>query len=545
MKTIEIKKGEGWVRYNTSKPLLSGEYVFARPQGEEKNLWPFIAAQNKNGKFYWLLKLEDWVLRKKFGLINVYKLEKGDLEKFDLIRLMELAKNKIFRPWQTKILEEIQESLTIKKEAYRKVILAPLGAGKTFLAIQLSQVAETLLIAPKSIHGVVKKLAQETRVECPDLVTYESAYKKLDKKDYQIVILDEILAIKNPQAQRSQRIQERTSKKCLILGFTGTPIAAKGMPDLRFIRVLGSGVPLEEKYWMHQFGINPHHEDIPGKKANDEEGFSPRPLAVDGWRTEEIVDFCKPFLVVLGKEDVETPRVDLVFKKEFLRQPALFNSILKGLTTAKGQMKALVQARTLTSGFFYRDDLTTCIINEKEDSPKIEKLKEIIEANPGESFVIISNWQAEQELLKAQLVQYNPAMITTRTNRIEEYNRFVEGKTDVIIISASQTEGMNLQRARFLIFLSNSFSPVKRAQAIGRIFRPGQERDCVVIDILCENTLDEIQLDALEGHIHESENYLERASNQLDEKSVQLEVEQAFHRMCEVEIAKKASRFGF
>lgn len=534
MKTIEITKDMGWTWYKSNKPLPTGSYLFARPQGNEKNLWPFVPAQNPSGHFYWLLSLEDWVIRKKYGGINKYKLEKTDLEGFDLGKLDELVRDKTLRPWQTSILQEIQQDLVSNKEAYRKVILAPLGAGKTYMAIKLSQVAKTLLIAPKSVHGVVKKLAQEMGVQCPDLVSYESAYKKLDKKEYPIVVLDEILAIKNPQAQRSQRIQERTSKKCLILGFTGTPIAARGMPDLRFIRVLGSGVPLEEKYWMHQFGINPHYEDIPGRDTSEEEGFSPRPLAVDGWRTQEIVDFCKPFLTVLGKEDVETPKVNLIFKKEHLRKPPLFNSILKGLTSKKGRMKCLIQARTSTSGFFYRDDSTTCILNDKEDAPKIEKLKEIIEENPKDAFVVVSNWKAEQKMLKEQLAQYNPSMITTDADRTGEYNRFVEGETRIIIISASQTEGMNLQRARFLIFLSNSFSPVKRAQAIGRIFRPGQKRDCIIIDILCQDTLDEVQLDALKEHIHESENYLERASNQVSEKSVQLKVEGAFHRMCEI-----------
>lgn len=52
-------------------------------------------------------------------------------------------------------------------------------------------------------------------------------------------------------------------------------------------------------------------------------------------------------------------------------------------------------------------------------------------------------------------------------------------------------ESINLSPARHVVFLDRSWSPKDNAQGIGRIRRPGQTRQPVVIHINAKNTTDQ------------------------------------------------------
>jgi SNF2 family DNA or RNA helicase len=52
-------------------------------------------------------------------------------------------------------------------------------------------------------------------------------------------------------------------------------------------------------------------------------------------------------------------------------------------------------------------------------------------------------------------------------------------------------ESINLSPARHVVFLDRSYSPKDNAQGIGRIRRPGQKRQPVVIHINAKNTTDQ------------------------------------------------------
>jgi SNF2 family DNA or RNA helicase len=80
---------------------------------------------------------------------------------------------------------------------------------------------------------------------------------------------------------------------------------------------------------------------------------------------------------------------------------------------------------------------------------------------------------------------------------------------------------MNLQeRARVVMFTSNSLKPTNREQAIGRVYRPGQKRGVVVVDVVAEGTLDEVALKLLDNHRDKSEAYIEAALRREFEKQM-------------------------
>lgn len=54
------------------------------------------------------------------------------------------------------------------------------------------------------------------------------------------------------------------------------------------------------------------------------------------------------------------------------------------------------------------------------------------------------------------------------------------------------SESINLTSARHIIFLDRSWSPKDNSQGIGRVRRPGQEGQPIVINIEAEDTTDQL-----------------------------------------------------
>lgn len=151
-----------------------------------------------------------------------------------------------------------------------------------------------------------------------------------------------------------------------------------------------------------------------------------------------------------------------------------------------------------------------------EPSSKIDALMEIIEElrwdeDVKEPLVVFSNFKDPLELLKARLDKNNAAVVEMglpieqygmpyihmeqKDNDIERYHKwhtlFPQLKHRVFMSTLQLGgESINLSPARHLVFLDRSWSPKDNTQGIGRIRRPGQEGQPVVININARNTVD-------------------------------------------------------
>lgn len=507
MKSIEISPEDGVCKYK-SKSAITGEYwVYGgKPTPEFKQQCPVIAGNWPGGGFRWLIPVEDWISRKFFGEEVEYQLEEplntgcawGILEMF----------SEILRDWQKRIIIEALETLD-SGFVYRKGLIAGLGGGKTLVALILGQMhpKEFLYIAPRHLWSTIREEATKWDIDAPALVTPESA-KKIQKSPT-IAIVDECLSLKNPDAQRSQGVTKILSETPVVISMTGTPMAAERCKDLRWLRVLGSVVPQEIKQWYYNWGINPHPMDarkLGSRIKLTEKGEPLLPIEVDGWKKEEISEFLAPHLSIVDISDILAEIPEATYQKNFIPAPHPYRAILRGLLTIKSSSKRLTQARTASSGFVYSD--TGVVIWLEKEPGKVKWVKKFLEDNPEEPVVIFSHWRAEIEKLIEVLQDYNPAVVHD-VKSSEEITRFTSGGTNLMICSASITEGMNLQRSRIGIFCSNSTSPYKRVQAEGRLYRQGQTRGVVFYDLVCSGTLDERALVLLQEHREESEDYVE------------------------------------
>jgi hypothetical protein len=480
-----------------------------------RNIYPFLACQNgKSDRFCWLLPEKPWILKNLFDQQVVYRLDKS----LPVERLQKKMQEIPFVKWQKKELEEIVLYLQLGY-SFRKGVIAGLGAGKTLYALVLQVLGEQLYICPKHLKSSVIDEAEKWNLPVPIITTPESCHKFGDVK-WTSVILDESLSCKNPETKRFEKVKKIMSDVSIAIAMTGTPLSAKRLPDLRWILTVGDFVPQKEKYWKHRFGVNPHHKDmsklgvhIPAR----DDGSVPMPLEVDSWDTQKCADFCSDYLKIVSIEEIMSEVPQKKNQIVELPRPRFYKQILQGLLTEKSSSKRINQARTTTSGFVY-DDNQNVIWLSKQIPQKIQWLKDLISRESNEPIVVFSAWQGEIERL---IQEFPHAAIVTQSRK--EVKRFTSGEVTLLICSSNITEGMNLQRSRIAIFLSNSTSPVKREQAEGRLYRQGQTRSVVIYDLICKDTLDQKQLDLLQSYRNESEEFISKA--------LQIELEKGMKRL--------------
>lgn len=150
-----------------------------------------------------------------------------------------------------------------------------------------------------------------------------------------------------------------------------------------------------------------------------------------------------------------------------------------------------------------------------EPSSKIDAVMEILEElqwddEKKEPLVVFSNFKDPLELLKARLDKHNEAAydmglddmaykyihLDVGDSDLERYRKWHDEFPKLehrIFMSTLQLggESINLTPARHIVFLDRSWSPKDNAQGIGRVRRPGQKNQPIVIHINARNTTDQ------------------------------------------------------
>jgi SNF2 family DNA or RNA helicase len=138
-----------------------------------------------------------------------------------------------------------------------------------------------------------------------------------------------------------------------------------------------------------------------------------------------------------------------------------------------------------------------------EPSSKLDDLMEIIDElrwdeDNKEPLVVFSNFRDPLELLKVRLDKSGITYIHMEQsdNEAVRYHKWFElfpKKEHQVFMSTLQlgSESINLSPARHVVFLDRSWSPKDNSQGIGRVRRPGQEGQPVVINIEAERTTDQ------------------------------------------------------
>ena len=141
-----------------------------------------------------------------------------------------------------------------------------------------------------------------------------------------------------------------------------------------------------------------------------------------------------------------------------------------------------------------------------EPSSKLDVVMDILKEldEPEQKVVVFSNFRDPIDILKARLEKADIGFVHMQQHHGENERyrlwatEFRKPEKKVFLSTlALGGESINLTCAQYLIFLDRSWSPKDMLQAIGRVYRPGQQGAVEVIHINAKNTTDAYVLSRL------------------------------------------------
>lgn len=214
---------------------------------------------------------------------------------------------------------------------------------------------------------------------------------------------------------------------------------------------------------------------------------------------EQIQEILKVIMLRRLKSDVlDLP--EKIYSVEYVemsaKQQKIYDEVLNGLreqvdliACSKNPLANLIRLRQATGH-------TSTISSSISESAKMDRLRELVKeyVNAGHKCIIFSNWTSMTDILKIELMEYNPAIVTGATkDKISEKDRFMNGPECKIIIGTigALGTGFTLTAADTVFFLDEPFTSANKIQAEDRAHRIGAKRPINIITLITKNSIDE------------------------------------------------------
>ena len=390
------------------------------------------------------------------------------------------------------------------KEAQMGGVLADdMGLGKTVQALCMVD-TNTLVVAPRSVlrnweneakrfrpdltvsiyHGPDRKLDRSADLIITTYALLRGDQERLTKDEWDMVIMDEAQAIKNPQSQVAQASFKLNARFRLTL--TGTPVENR----------------LEE-LWSQMHFVNPGL--LGGRKDFDERYAQPIARA-DAGVASHLRERIRPFVLRRLKSEVAPelpPRTEIVLRCQL--SPAerdVYNTVRVATQTkmvermgsgnVMAALEALLRLRQASchSGLVPGQDA--------EGSSKIDLLVDTLVSiiAEGHKSLVFSQWTGLLDRIEPHLDAANIPFI-----RLDGQTRDRQGMVDIfqgddgppvmlISLKAGGT-GLNLTAADHVFLVDPWWNPAVEDQAADRTHRIGQDKPVLVYRLVAEDTVEE------------------------------------------------------
>lgn len=170
--------------------------------------------------------------------------------------------------------------------------------------------------------------------------------------------------------------------------------------------------------------------------------------------------------------------------------------------TADNVLTQLLRLQQLTGGSLTDDDGKVHLVSEAKAKLFNETLTDVLDA--GDKAVVFARFTADLDVIEAAIKKAKVGYAAIRGstpmgNRGPEVDRFQEDPGCRVFVAQIQTAGLGitLTAASTAIFYGLDFSFANYDQALGRVDRIGQTRKVANIHLICEDTVDEVVLEAL------------------------------------------------
>lgn len=320
---------------------------------------------------------------------------------------------------------------------------------------------------------------------------------------FDMVVIDELSSFKSPQSKRWRSLKRVIKLSKYVVGLTGTP-AGNGYEDLwPEVYLLDGGEALGRtltKFRESYF--------FPGAR---------RGHVVYEWKLkqgakERIDAKLRPFCLSMSKEDwLDLPpliyndvkvRMSKSEREEYDRfsQDKVLPLLEGELSTIDDMDSAVVGGTSavvsnkllqLANGAVYDDQGDVYHLHDR----KLDALEDIVEASQGQPILVFYTYKHDAQRIMARFPE---AKLMGGAEDIEEWNR--KNIPLLLCHPASAGLGLNLQQGgHIMVWFGLPWSLELLQQAEARLYRQGQEESVIVHRLLCEDTLDEKVLTALQA----------------------------------------------
>ena len=365
------------------------------------------------------------------------------------------------------------------------------GKGKTLPAIYAAKercgdTKECLVISQKKIIEKMWKadivplniLPKKTTFINTELMNVnDTVFKDLLKKKWECIIVDECHLLKNPTSVQSKRIHKLCKDVPLVIGLSGTPRCNSDEDLFGIMKALhiGNWGNVTKTAFERDFGLRVLKQ-FGGHSFYKFEGI--RPDLKDYWDSK-----IRKYFLMADYEEGEMPPLYVENSIESgtilpFTRTEIYDKALQGIihlpesSSTFQKAVAIQKAQQAANGFLYLEEGGVYKIPNFVNQ-KIEKIKSIIEQNKGLPMIISYRFTED----KNQLLTALSPMVT------EDLEAFKDGKKDILLLQCQQGVGVNLQRAKAIIYYTMDVSYVNYEQMIHRAWRTGQ-KDPVSIYIL-------------------------------------------------------------
>ena len=428
-------------------------------------------------------------------------------------------------------------ALSFMRKHDRCALFLDMGLGKTVVTLtrivelQLQRkIHKTLVIAPKRVaedtwrrevrkwdhtrhlrvSTVLGSAAERIRALNADADLYvinrENVTWLVDRLGaewpYDMVVIDELSSFKSTQAKRWRSLKKVIKLSPYVVGLTGTP-AANGYldlwPEMYLIdggEALGKTLTAYKNLYFYPGAHNGHviyewklrsgaqkHIDVKLRKSclsmSKEDWLDLPPIVYNDILVRMDPDERKIY------EKLEREKV-LPLYESAISELEESDSAVVGTTAATLSGKLL----QLANGAVYDDKSGVFHVHDK----KLDALEELVESS-GSPLLVFYSYRHDVERIEKRFPQ------AVRIGGTDTISRWNSGKLPILLCHpASAGHGLNLQEGgHTVVWFGIPWSLELYQQANARLHRQGQEKSVIVHHIICENTLDEKALAALQS----------------------------------------------
>ncbi len=460
---------------------------------------------------------------------------------------LKLNKAKPGPQFRGKLLNFQREGLDfLKKSSGRALLADEMGLGKTvqtlsFIASE-EKTAPVLVIAPlvtlnnweREISKFLKKKSRNGRIiddESPSVtlirtgkseelpktdiyvINYELLFKRqkdLEKVGIKTIVCDEVHNLRSKTTQKYKSVKKLSLSSSInfIIGLSGTPIYNRGSEIWPIIDILKPGSLGTFKEFCKYFCYV------------NEKG---KAIVLENQRASLRNQLQKDVMLRRKKSDVLKELKDKVRYKEVIAADTDFyveelDKIWKRLEEEQKE----ADSEFSKSASYHRAIQSERQIAGLAKLPHvINFVKNIMEIE--ESVVVFCHHKVIHQLLHESLEEFSPVSIIggqSDTQRQVQIDKFQKGESKLMIAGIrAGNVGINLTRAKYVIFAELDWSPAIHRQAEDRLHRIGQKNTVFAYYLIGNGTLDDHVANVLVDKSYEIDQIMDESVDNFENKS--------------------------